>query len=484
MRYTRRITFGVLLFFSIALFLNNRAQKQGVRSYPQSRTSWKFWSASPPLYEEWHAYERSLPQHDLSLPPPEGRAAKFVFMANHAHASGWGNVLQEMIVNAHLAYATKRAFVFYNYTWDHHESEYSSFNGKKIPSRTPVSTMLSGPIIGGSFGPNSDVPRAVHKEYFRAVCPNVTLIDTEETKTKIASHDGLTVLNGWIEKLNSMQDRCIEFDIRSDQAFDIWLFGHDEILSLWPALRESPIVTEFAFSPLIMAAFESNKHLFTPVFRRFFFFSSSSSLDKGDSPIVSEAQPISGLLTLHIRRGDFEHHCGNLEEWGAVFSGFSSFPEMPDKLFPEGGYKTRQERKDGYRRHCYPSISEIVEQVRRVRKDARDHHYADTHASESDYSELKRIYVMSNAPKEWLEELKRALFRDAAITPGEEPWEAIHTSRDLVLTWEQKHVAQALDMYVAERSQTFIGNGFSSMTSNVMMLRMANDVDAINSRLW
>jgi len=81
---------------------------------------------------------------------------------------------------------------------------------------------ILGPIIGGSFGPNSDVPRAVHREYFRAVCPNVTLIHTEETKTKIASHDGLAMMNGWIEKLNSMEDRCIEFDIKSDQAFDIW----------------------------------------------------------------------------------------------------------------------------------------------------------------------------------------------------------------------------------------------------------------------
>lgn len=58
--------------------------------------------------------------------------------------SGWGNVLQEMVLNTHLAYLSGRAFVFDNYTWDRSPSEYSTFNGKKIPSRVPVSTMLAG----------------------------------------------------------------------------------------------------------------------------------------------------------------------------------------------------------------------------------------------------------------------------------------------------------------------------------------------------
>jgi len=208
-----------------------------------------------------------------------------------------------------------------------------------------------------------------------------------------------------------------------------------------------------------MSAYTSNKHLFVPK-------ALQSSALAGDSPLVSEAKPIPGLLTLHIRQGDFREHCVNLEEWGAVFAGFNSFPELQDRLFPEGGYKTREDRKEGYRKHCFPSIEDIVAKVRQVRKDTRD--YAKVAASESrssakwgstaQYTELRRIYVMTNAPKDWLEELKRALHQD---TDGEEQWEAIHTSRDLVLSWEQKYVAQALDMYVATRSQAFIGNGVS-----------------------
>lgn len=80
------------------------------------------------LYDQYHDYERNLPQHDLSLPFPEGKHAKFVWFANHgsgmwyprflnrhqAHfpslrGDGWGNAMQELLLNAHLAYSANRA---------------------------------------------------------------------------------------------------------------------------------------------------------------------------------------------------------------------------------------------------------------------------------------------------------------------------------------------------------------------------------------
>jgi hypothetical protein len=36
------------------------------------------------------------------------------------------------------------SFVWYNFTWNRDGPEYSDFNGKKIPSRVPLSTMLGG----------------------------------------------------------------------------------------------------------------------------------------------------------------------------------------------------------------------------------------------------------------------------------------------------------------------------------------------------
>ncbi|THV05877.1 hypothetical protein K435DRAFT_646473, partial [Dendrothele bispora CBS 962.96] len=417
----------------------------------------------PPLYEEWHKQEQKLPQHDLTLPPPEGRMSKFLFMGGHVHGVGWGNVLQEMVLNAHLAHLTKRSFVFYNYTWDTRESDYSDYNGKTIPSRVPVSVMLSGPLVGGSFPEhdNHGSPRAVSEAHFRGVCPksHTRYLNSEEIKPGILnklerSYDGIGYINGWADYIKSegiKEERCLEFEPGKGQLFDIWLFGGEHLLSLWPSLRESPILKQFGFSPLILSAYLANKD------------------QQGDATSLSEAKPIPGLLTLHIRRGDYKDHCGHLSKWSSTFTGFNSFPEFPDKFnVPAGGFtESEEERKEIYAPRCYPSIEDIVKKVRQVIRETKGP------------VPLKRIFVMSNGPREWLQELKVALMEDAAL-----PWEAIHTSRDLTLTWEQKYVAQAVDMYIAARSQVFVGNGFSSLTGMIMMLRMAHGTDSKNSRLW
>lgn len=37
----------------------------------------------PPLFPNHRKIERLLPQHDLNLPPPEGRRGRYLYMANH-----------------------------------------------------------------------------------------------------------------------------------------------------------------------------------------------------------------------------------------------------------------------------------------------------------------------------------------------------------------------------------------------------------------
>lgn len=87
-------------------------QPSGYPAYPISRNVPPQTSEDagtlPPLYQEYVAYEDALPQHDDSLPFPEGSNAKFVFFANHPWGTGWGNVMQSMILEAHLAYASGR----------------------------------------------------------------------------------------------------------------------------------------------------------------------------------------------------------------------------------------------------------------------------------------------------------------------------------------------------------------------------------------
>ena len=62
---------------------------------------------------------------------------------------------------------------------------------------------------------------------------------------------------------------------------------------------------------------------------------------------------------------------------------------------------------------------------------------------------------MTNAPLDWLSELKTAL---RAKEEGK-TWEGISTSWDLELNWEERNLAQTVDMMIGHRAQVFIGNG-------------------------
>ena len=258
------------------------------------------------------------------------------------------------------------------------------------------------------------------------------------------------------------------------------MFGNkDEMLPIWPRIKDSPLLQLFGWSTLAHDAFTANRHLFSPA--------PPKPTHTACPTCVSDDryEALDGLLAVHIRRGDFVQHCPNLCKWGANFNAFNRFPEFVDPWeSPQG---TEKERMGVYMRRCLPTIEQIVVKVEEARTSVEG---------------LRNVYVMTNGDKVWLEELKAAL-REAY------PWERIATSRDTVLTDEQKYVAQSMDMLVGERAQMYIGNGvslasfhlaklahayahatfffsfqFSSLSSNIAMLRMAKGLPAESTRMW
>ena len=138
-------------------------------------------------------------------------------------------------------------------------------------------------------------------------------------------------------------------------------------------------------------------------------------------------------------------HCAHLARWGAAWMGFNAFPSFPEQWHPlpvGGNGETTAENMDVYMRRCYPSIPQIVAKIAEVR----------AHPAAKG---LKDVYVMTNAKAGEAEELKAALRRMGG-------WDRVAMSRDLVLSKEQKYVAQAVDMLIGQRAQVLIGNGVSS----------------------
>jgi hypothetical protein len=395
-------------------------------------------------------------------------------------------------------------FVWDEYTWNPDpNSPFTEFNGKLIPSRIPLSALISGKsnsiclIHPTHLGSRSD-----YRWPFSSESP-ISFIDIQEI---IPSHMPRTSDHRWsihcrriapggqgatngnhLRKMGEIATRiggevyrnrerifpdfqllvsawCCSFNLATFNAV-FSQFGSPEILEIWPSLQNSPILSEFGWSPLINDAFLKNQIFFSgkppslssrsfSLLNSFYGSWKGKSSDKNSLKTVDTSAVIPGLLALHIRRGDFAEHCNGLFDWSSTWNGFNHFPGLPDRFdMPEDS----EERREEYRRRCYPNVTEIAAKVRKIVTD-RELEQGSSACSRFNNKKLKRIYVMTNGHESWIEELKTALHADMP-----DYWEAIHSSRDLTLTWEQRFVAQALDMLVAERADVFVGNGVCAL---------------------
>jgi hypothetical protein len=220
------------------------------------------------------------------------------------------------------------------------------------------------------------------------------------------------------------------------------MFGSDRLLTLWPSLRRSPVLTQFAWSPLVEMALERNMHLLHPI---------NHTSIPSNFPLLppnDQYSPIPGLLTLHLRRGDFAQHCDHLAYYSSTWNGFNSFASFPDQFTPpprnppsNASSSSSSQRKniEVYRKHCYPTIDQIVDKVLDVKATAVGRN-------------LKNVYILTNGVADWTEQLKEALGRAAK-------WDRIVSSKDIELNKEQKYIAPAIDMMIGQRGQVFVGNG-------------------------
>ncbi|KZV76431.1 hypothetical protein PENSPDRAFT_598317 [Peniophora sp. CONT] len=397
-----------------------------------------------------------MPQNNADLPAPQGKEGRYLRFKNHLTTVGWGNSMQEMITNHHTAYRANRIFVMYNYTWDKHaEGDYSQFGENKIPARVPISALVAGPLAGGEYPVGDWRPPAVTTEFFELVCPYPTIVHVGDTKAAFSEATAATIFDAFVAKLNMIDDNCVELQENSGEVLDFWIFGSGaRMADAWPQLLNSPVLTGWEWSPLVTSIVTEHRALIHPTIK------------------LHEARQraeLKGLLALHLRRGDFKNHCENLANWRSEYNAFNVRPDFPDQVQapPGGGGGTHTDETLGwYVDHCFPDIPRIVKRVKELRAEVKGQGRS-----------LDRIYILTNGDREWIKKLKEEL-RDA----GE--WKSIATSRDLETDWEQEFVKQAADMLIATRAEVFVGNGWSSLSSNVNLLRMAQKHDPETSHFW
>ncbi|KAJ7652459.1 hypothetical protein DFH06DRAFT_1331089 [Mycena polygramma] len=391
------------------------------------------------------------------------------------------------------------------------------------------------------------VPRGVSQRWWELACPPERVVEVQLSATMrelniTDATSGAERLLRWAEKLREMPQECVA--VVGGTPFDfVFMNLPEKVLSLWPSYGSSPTLTEFAWSPLITRALFRNRALFlspSPSPSSSSNSPSSYSSDDDDkantppippaltplrspsliintyplsafAPLRIDAPPFPRLLALHIRRGDFEVHCKLLAERGMGFNAWAGLAALPDYL-PKG--------EDAAIGHCWPDVDDVVGRVRRVRdeylassaassspssppSESSSAHESSSHDSHSQYlteaeaqepsrtRRLDTIYIATNADRAWVDALAGRLRGEGwRVGSSLEMWTSEVTSENKEFTRaereerEERAVGQAVDMGVLVGAEVFIGQGFSSLTSNVVQLRLAGGRAPGTIRFW
>jgi hypothetical protein len=275
------------------------------------------------------------------------------------------------------------------------------------------------------------------------------------------------------------------------------ILGTTRILSIWPTLSQSPIMTHFSWSQIVLSALQSNAHVLTSLPPSPNALTSHHALLP--SIDLTSRTSFPNLLAIHIRRGDYQSHCHLLANWSSSYMGWSQYPGLPasDVFVPPPGGSAGDntpENREVYMRHCLPSVEQVVERVRAVRREweaaggeleVNTKHDSETKTTSPPPRKLTHIHIMTNAEPSYLTSLLTLLNSPSSSSPASNlKWDRNTSGSDLSLTPEQSYIGQAIDMAIGERAGVFLGNGFSSLSANVVMLRMARGQPMESNRFW
>ncbi|SJL07168.1 uncharacterized protein ARMOST_10511 [Armillaria ostoyae] len=412
----------------------------------------------PPNYDWLRQWEHDLPQHNLSLPAPEGKAGRYVKFSSQTQMLGWNNVLGVVLMDAHLAHESGRAYVFSDYIWEPAHYPWTKKDEYDWPPKTPLSALLAGPAAGGLWESGDDTPRSVSSEWFDVVCPRSErrFIPTSEVKQHVGWSEGDVIFDKWAGLLREAPEPCIEVTTSPEdsfpQVFDLWLWGNTRILSMWERFSSSATSRLLATSPIVKSGVDRNEYLFLPM---------------GPRPLhPASHNPYERMLAMHLRRGDYEGSCRHFSKYSSTFYGWNQLEFLPDRFTVPPG-EEGPERDAVYLSRCLPTFEDVIRKVRL----ARGEYLQGTGMT------LDVMYLLTNEKGQWLDELREAL--------RVEGWNTIRTSRDLV--WdsaEQKELSMAVDMDIARRAAVFVGNGWSTFSSNIVHRRLVDGKKPMSTRFF
>ncbi|KAJ2912421.1 hypothetical protein MD484_g8000, partial [Candolleomyces efflorescens] len=329
--------------------------------------------------------------------------------------AGFNNQAQEILLFHHLALQTGRTYVYQPFIWRP--------RGEK--ATVPLSAFLRGPTRG-----------SISEATFNEVCPesdvkHVRLVTNHNTQWSHA------------KEVLSKDDRCIVVD---DWLFSWKYLGSTGIHDIWPSYQKY-LNTHFEWSPQVLSVVDKTEGALNL---------KSNRTTKHDG----------SYMALHLRRGDFEGHCAWLKSRQTGFTTWTTLPLLSSSILPPA---LSLSSPDSIYTHCYPSLPRILSAITRL-------------ASQKPH--LRRIHILHDGafdhPLVYLQyhKLKAALMNpEWARRNGWKggPMVQVTQSSDLKVERGERDWKVCVDMELAVRADAFVGNGYSSLSSTIVALRLARD---------
>ncbi|TFK63918.1 hypothetical protein BDN72DRAFT_847164 [Pluteus cervinus] len=342
---------------------------------------------------------------------------------------------------------------------------------------------------------NADVRRNVPLQFYKHRCPKSQVVTIDASGAPKALMDGKDLMQWWVDKLNTVKDvKCVELDMGEEMKFTSYEPSSPHSYGAPPTaynptfpnlvavhlrrgdyIRHCPRLASYGSMYMGINRLPGLEDRFRPWLAE----------DDGDEDDSGHA------LQRHPHQQDKE---GNKSEDSLVRDGQMKQNVMDldfenwTPLTADTSVVSKEAVERYYERHCFPSVTQIVKKLRGVREGYERQHSISglvhqtgnvvQQASSGSTTAppppgaatkhiLTHLFLLTNASpsSSFLVELKASLVKDG--------WEAVVTTSELDLDWTQEYVRMGVDMVVATGAEVFVGNGFSSGSSNTVLLRTA-----------
>ncbi|KAF9453966.1 hypothetical protein P691DRAFT_657332 [Macrolepiota fuliginosa MF-IS2] len=366
------------------------------------------------LYNQLNAQE--LKDSELIAKHGDGGKRRYV-MFKQLRGAGFNNQVQDIVLYHNLALASGRTYVYQPFVWRP--------RGEK--SYVPLSAFLPGVTKG-----------SITSEVFHNICP--------EQDSKHISLGDVDSEKQWEHAVNvlNQSEQCV--------IVDDWIFN-------WTFLTTSglhPVWT--SFHQYLKTHFEWSQAILNIIPR------AQTQLNLRPTPKSTTGDP---YIALHLRRGDFENHCKSLSETQMGFTTWATLPSLHSSTLPP---PLNTSSTTSILTHCYPSLHRILSSISiqaQLHPNARTLYVL--HDGAIDHP---TVYLQFYKLREALTNKHWAKSRHWQNGPMKRVLQSSDVGR--VQTWGENDYGVAVDVELARRAEAFVGNGYSSLSTQIVALRLAD----------